>query len=71
MVQWESDCAARPCAAAADHKGVLTQVAFKIPGTATHQREVWHFRDADWERMARTIDETNPKDHASMAHREK
>lgn len=43
------DCTARPCAAVADHKGVLTQVTFKIPETATHQREVWHFGDADWE----------------------
>ena len=53
------DCAARPCAAVADHKGVLTQVTFKIPETATHQREVWHFRQADWERMASNIEETN------------
>ena len=49
------DCTARPCAAVADHKGVMTQVRFKIPETATHQREVWHFREADWERMPNNI----------------
>ena len=53
------DCTARPCAAVADHKGVLTQVTFKIPETATHQREVWHFGDADWERIASNIEETS------------
>ena len=39
------DCTAKPCAAEADHKRVLTQVTFKIPETAKHKREVWHFRD--------------------------
>ena len=53
------DCTARPCAAVADHKGVLTQVTFKINETATHQREVWHFGDADWERIASNIKETS------------
>ena len=43
----------------ADHKGVLTQVAFKILKTATHQREVWHFGDADWDRIASNIEETS------------
>ena len=55
------DCTARPCAAVADHKGVLTQVTFKIPETATHQREVWHFREADWERMVSNMEETSWK----------
>ena len=32
------DCKARPCAAVADHKGVLTRVKFKIPETASHER---------------------------------
>ena len=36
-------CSAKPCAAVADHRGVLTQVNFQIPETATHQREVSHF----------------------------
>ena len=53
------DCTARQCAAVADHKGVITQVTFKIPETAAHQGEMWHFRDADWERMASTIEETS------------
>ena len=51
------DCIARPGAAVADHKSVLTQVKFKIPETASHQREVWHFREADWERMASIIED--------------
>ena len=53
------DCKARPCAAVADHKGVLTQFKFKIPETASHEREVWHFGDADWERIASNIEETS------------
>ena len=53
------DCTAKPCAAVADHKCVLTQARFKIPETATHQREVWHFGEADWERMCSNIEETN------------
>ena len=53
------DCTATPCAAVADQTGVLTCVNFKIPETAIHQREVWHFRDADWARMASNIEETN------------
>ena len=52
-------CTARPCAAVADHKDVLTHVTFKIPKTASHQREVWHFREADWKLMASNIQETN------------
>ena len=55
------DCTATPCAAVADHKGVLTRVNFKIPETAIHQREVWHFRDADWARIASNIEENNWK----------
>ena len=45
------DCTARPGAAVADHKGVLTQVRFKIKEIASHNREVWHFSEADWERL--------------------
>ena len=53
------DCTATPCQAVADQKGVLTLVNFKIPETVTHQTEVWHFREADWARMASNIEETN------------
>ena len=53
------DCTAEPCTTVADHKGVLTHVKFKIPETATHEREVWHFSEADWVRMASDIDEEN------------
>ena len=53
------ECTARPCAAVADHKGVLTQVTFKIAETATYQREVLHFGDADWERIVSSIQETS------------
>ena len=53
------ECTARPCAAVADHKGVLTQVTFKIKETATHKREVWQFGDADWERIASNTQETS------------
>ena len=53
------DCSAKPCAAVVDHRGVLTQVNFQIPETATHQREVWHFGDADWERIVSNIQETS------------
>ena len=53
------DCSAKPCAAVADHNGVLTQVKFKIPETASHEREVWHFSDADWERLESNIEDAN------------
>ena len=53
------DCTAKPCTAVADHKGVLTHVQFKVPETASHDREVWHFSDADWVRMASNIEEAN------------
>ena len=43
----------------ADHKGVITQIMFQIPETATHQREVWHFTEADWKRIANNIEVTN------------
>ena len=46
-----SSAKARTTAAVADHKGVLTTVSFKIPETSTHDRQVWHFRDADWDRL--------------------
>ena len=42
------DCTAKPGAAVADHKGVLTQVRFKIKEIASHNNEVWHFSEADW-----------------------
>ena len=61
------DCTATPCAAVADHKGVLTRVNFKIPETAIHQREVLHFRDADWARIASNIEETNWEFLSEMA----
>ena len=50
------DCTARPGAAVADHKGVLTQVRFKIKEIASHNREVWHFSEADVERLAGNIE---------------
>ena len=55
------DCTAKSCAAVADHKAVLTQVKFKIPETATHEREVWHFSEADWVRMQSNIEEASWK----------
>lgn len=53
------DCSATPLAAVADHNGVLTKVNFKIPETASHEWEVWHFSDADWERLASNIEDAN------------
>ena len=53
------DCTAKPGAAVADHKSVLTGVQFKIPETASLNREVWHFSEADWERVASDIEEAN------------
>ena len=53
------DCTARPGAAVADHKSVLTQVKFKIPETASHQRTVWHFSEAGWERLVSNIEDAN------------
>ena len=53
------DCTAKPGAAVADHKSVLTRVQFKIPETASHNREVWHFSEADRERVASDIEEAN------------
>ena len=50
------DCMAKPCAAVADHKGVLTQVRFNIPEIESHNREVWHFSEADVERLAGNIE---------------
>ena len=35
-----TDCTAKTVAAVADHRGVLTTVKFKVPETASHQREV-------------------------------
>lgn len=55
------DCTAKPCAAVADHKAVLTQVKFKIPETVTHEREVLHFSEADWVRMQSNIEEASWK----------
>jgi inorganic pyrophosphatase len=34
---------------------VLTQARFTIPETARHQREVWHFGEADWKLIAIAI----------------
>ena len=42
-------CTAKTVAAVADHRSVLTTVKFKVPETAPHQREAWHFKEADWE----------------------
>ena len=42
-----ADCAAKTVAAVADHRSVLTTMKFKVPETASHQREVWHFKEAD------------------------
>ena len=32
---------------------------FNIPETASHEREVWHFSDADWERLESNIEDAN------------
>ena len=53
------DCQAKPCAAVADHRGVLTKVKFTIPETASHQREAWYYTDADWDRLTSNIEDTN------------
>ena len=54
-----TDSAASTLAAVADHRCVLTKVQFKVPETSTHQREIWHFKDADWVRLASNIEHTN------------
>ena len=54
-----TDSAASTLAAVADHRCVLTKVQFKVPETSTHQREIWHFKDADWVRLASNIEDTN------------
>ena len=54
-----TDCTAKTVAAVADHRGVLTTVKFKVPETASHQREVWHFQEADWERLASEIEDAD------------
>ena len=43
-----SDCKATPHSAVADHKSVVTTVAFKTPETLSHKGEMWQFRDVDW-----------------------
>ena len=53
------DCQAKPCAAVADHRGVLTKVKFTIPETASHQREAWYYTDADWDRLTSNIEDTD------------
>ena len=50
-----TDCTAKTVAAVADHRGVLTTVKFKVPETASHQREVWNFKEADWDRLSSEI----------------
>ena len=60
------ECTAKPGAAVADHKSVLTQVKFRIPETASHQREVLHFREADWEKMMSNIEEEDWEFLSSM-----
>ena len=54
-----TDSAASTLTAVADHRCVITKVKFKVPETSTHQREIWHFKDADWVRLASNIDDTN------------
>ena len=53
-----TDCTAKTVAAVADHRGVLTTVKFKVPETASHQREVWNFKEADWDRLSSEIEDT-------------
>ena len=42
-----ADYKASPHSAVADQKHVVTKVAFKVPETASHTRDMWQFRDAD------------------------
>jgi hypothetical protein len=37
----------------------LTKVAFKVPETASHTREMWQFHDADWDMLASEIAEAD------------
>ena len=53
-----TDCAAKTVAAVADHRSVLTTMNFKVRETASHQRKVWHYKEADWERLASEIEDT-------------
>ena len=52
------DCTTNTVAAVADHRGVLTTVKFKMPETASHQREVWHFKEIKLERISIEIEHT-------------
>ena len=49
-----TDSAASTLAAVADHRGVITNIKFKVTTTSTHQRDVSHFKDADWVRCPAT-----------------
>ena len=53
-----TDCEAKTLTAVADHRNVVTTVKFKTQETASHQSEVWYFKEADWERLVTEIDDT-------------
>ena len=38
---------------------VPTRVKLTVLETASHQREVWHFADADWDRLVSNIEDTD------------
>ena len=41
-------------AAVVDHRSAITKAKFKVPETATHQREIVHFTDAGWPATSET-----------------
>ena len=48
-------------AAIADHRGVLVTIPFTMPKVAAHDRQIWHFRDADWVRLREQLAEEDWK----------
>ena len=47
-------CSVTPCIA--DHNGVLTKIDVPVLTETTHQREVWVFKRADWDKLQRCLE---------------
>ena len=59
-----SSASARVVASIADHKGVLATIPFSMPKVLSHHRQVWHYRDADWDRLRDELGDADWEDLA-------
>ena len=55
--------------AVADHRGVLTTIPFEMPKVIVHERQVWHYRDADWDRLKEELRHEEEWGHLRRWHR--